>query len=66
MIIRYSKEICFTGQKFVMMELKTSIAHLLHNFILEPIDFAHEIPIMTDLVLRPSKPMRIKFIPIQN
>ncbi|XP_014204295.1 cytochrome P450 4C1-like [Copidosoma floridanum] len=52
------------GQKFAMMELKTLTAHLLHNFYLEPIDLAHDVPIHCDLVIRPSRPMHIKFIPI--
>lgn len=52
------------GQKFAMMELKAVIAHLLQNFYLEPIDLAHEIPIVADLVIRPARPIHMKFIPI--
>ncbi|NP_001165985.1 cytochrome P450 4AB4 precursor [Nasonia vitripennis] len=54
------------GQRFAMMELKASIAHLLHHFILEPIDYAHEVPIRSDLVIRPARPIRIKFVPIKH
>ncbi|XP_058800775.1 cytochrome P450 4C1-like [Phymastichus coffea] len=54
------------GQKFAMMELKAVIAHLLHNFYLEPVDLAHEIPIITDLVIRPSRPIYMKFVSIQK
>ncbi|XP_051172445.1 uncharacterized protein LOC127288825 [Leptopilina boulardi] len=49
------------GQKFAMLELKTCLAHLLYNFELEAIDYAHEVVIMQDLVLRPKNPVRVKF-----
>ena len=52
------------GQKFAMMELKATIAHLLQNFILESIDLAHEVIIKADLVIRPGHPLKMKFIPI--
>ncbi|KAJ8670667.1 hypothetical protein QAD02_001926 [Eretmocerus hayati] len=54
------------GQRFAMMELKATIAYLLRNFYLEPIDLAHEIPIVVDLVLRPARPIQMKLIPINN
>ncbi|XP_016840411.1 cytochrome P450 4C1 [Nasonia vitripennis] len=54
------------GQKFAMMELKSITAHLLHDFHLEPIDLAHEVPIVCDLVLRPARPIYMKFVPIEK
>ncbi|XP_011305594.1 cytochrome P450 4C1-like isoform X2 [Fopius arisanus] len=51
------------GQKFALMELKTLIGHLLYNFYLEPVDLAHQIQMLPDLVLRPQGAARVKFIP---
>ncbi|XP_033230131.1 cytochrome P450 4C1-like [Belonocnema kinseyi] len=51
------------GQKFALMELKALIAHILHNFELEAIDLANEINLLTDVVIRPGQPVRVKFIP---
>ncbi|XP_046742333.1 uncharacterized protein LOC124408992 [Diprion similis] len=50
------------GQKFAMLELKVLMAHFLHNFYLEPLDYSNDVQILTDLVLRPAKPIRIKFV----
>uniref|UniRef100_UPI003B5B09D0 cytochrome P450 4C1-like n=1 Tax=Leptopilina heterotoma TaxID=63436 RepID=UPI003B5B09D0 len=49
------------GQKFAMLELKTFTAHILNNFILEPVDHAKDLIFTSDLVLRPAIPVRIKF-----
>ncbi|XP_051159845.1 cytochrome P450 4C1-like [Leptopilina boulardi] len=49
------------GQKFAMMELKTYMAHILHKFILEPVDYSKDIIINSDLVIRPAVPIRVKF-----
>ncbi|XP_028982658.1 cytochrome P450 4C1-like isoform X1 [Diachasma alloeum] len=51
------------GQKFALMELKTLIGYLLHNFYLEPVDLADEIPLLPDLVIRPQHAARVKFVP---
>uniref|UniRef100_UPI003B5A6B3B cytochrome P450 4C1-like n=1 Tax=Leptopilina heterotoma TaxID=63436 RepID=UPI003B5A6B3B len=51
------------GQRFAMLELKTLVAHLLHNFILEPIDHSRDIKFSVDLVIRPATPIRVKFTP---
>lgn len=53
------------GQRFAMLELKAMSAFLLRNFYLEPIDLAHKVPLLKDLVIRPAKPIHIKFIPIK-
>lgn len=53
----------FTGQRFAMLELKTLVAHLLHNFILEPIDHSRDIKFSVDLVIRPATSIRVKFTP---
>ncbi|XP_068991334.1 uncharacterized protein [Neodiprion pinetum] len=51
------------GQKFAMLELKVLVAHFLHNFYFDPMDFSSDVQILPDLVLRPSKPIRMKFVP---
>lgn len=50
------------GQKFALLELKVLVAQVLYNFNLEPIDLAHEIIVMQDLVIRPMQEVRIKFV----
>ncbi|KAK0182434.1 hypothetical protein PV327_000576 [Microctonus hyperodae] len=52
------------GQKFAMLELKTIIGGLLHNFYLEPLETTANIRILPDIVLRPAHPVHVKFIPI--
>ncbi|XP_008550233.2 uncharacterized protein LOC103573114 [Microplitis demolitor] len=52
------------GQKFAMLELKTLIAGLLHNFYLEPQEIAANISILPDLVIRAAHPVFVKFVPI--
>ncbi|KAL2719308.1 cytochrome P450 4C1-like isoform X1 [Vespula squamosa] len=53
------------GQKFAMLELKLIIAHILHNFYLEPVDELDDIQMTGDLILHPTKPHCLKFIPIK-
>ncbi|XP_014605809.1 PREDICTED: cytochrome P450 4C1-like [Polistes canadensis] len=52
------------GQKFAMFELKVLIAHILHNFNLEPVDELEDVIINADITMNPSKPLHVKFIPI--
>ncbi|XP_071582126.1 cytochrome P450 4C1-like isoform X1 [Temnothorax nylanderi] len=52
------------GQRFAMLEMKAMIAPLVHNFYLEPIDYLKNLRIQLDMVLRPSHPLRVKFIPV--
>ncbi|XP_071647079.1 cytochrome P450 4C1-like isoform X3 [Temnothorax longispinosus] len=52
------------GQRFAMLEMKAMIASLIHNFYLEPIDYLKNLRMQVDLVLRPAKPLRVKFIPV--
>ena len=47
-----------------MLELKAMIAPLVHNFYLEPIDRLKDLRLKTDLVIRPSHPVHVKFVPI--
>lgn len=54
------------GQKFAMLEMKVFTAQLIYNFKLEPIDFAHEIVLCQDMVLRPMQPVRVKLVPLSN
>nr|XP_050855942.1 cytochrome P450 4C1-like [Vespula vulgaris] len=53
------------GQKFAMLELKLMVAHILYNFYLEPVDELNNVKIMEDVLLRSSKTLRVKFIPIK-
>ncbi|KAL6416388.1 hypothetical protein ACFW04_013528 [Cataglyphis niger] len=52
------------GQRFGLLELKAMIAPLIHNFYLEPIDHLKDIRLTADIIIRPSQPVHIKFIPI--
>ncbi|KAL6416370.1 hypothetical protein ACFW04_013526 [Cataglyphis niger] len=52
------------GQRFGLLELKAMIAPLIHNFYLEPIDHLKDIRLTADMIIRPSQPVHIKFIPI--
>ncbi|EZA46564.1 hypothetical protein X777_00030, partial [Ooceraea biroi] len=52
------------GQRFAMMELKTVIGTLVHNFCLEPIDYLKDCRCVVDLIIRIGQPMRVKFVPV--
>ncbi|KAL6418300.1 hypothetical protein ACFW04_012206 [Cataglyphis niger] len=52
------------GQRFGLLELKAMIAPLVYNFYLEPMDHLKDIRLKTDIIIRPSHPVHIKFIPI--
>ncbi|EZA52917.1 Cytochrome P450 4C1, partial [Ooceraea biroi] len=54
------------GQRFAMMEMKTVISTLVHNYYLEPIDHLKNIRLFIDLIIRPKHPVRIKFVPIKD
>ncbi|XP_070167211.1 cytochrome P450 4C1-like [Polyergus mexicanus] len=54
------------GQQFGLLELKAMIAPLVHNFYLEPIDYLKDIRLRFDMIIRPSHPVHIKFIPISR
>ncbi|XP_025267617.1 cytochrome P450 4C1 isoform X1 [Camponotus floridanus] len=53
------------GQRFGMLEMKALIAPLVYNFYLEPIDYLKDIQLKFDIILRPSHPVHLKFIPIK-
>nr|KAF7437726.1 hypothetical protein H0235_000117 [Vespula pensylvanica] len=54
------------GQRFAMFEIKLMIAYILHNFYLEPVDELDDVKMIADIILRSSKPLRVKFIPIKR
>ncbi|XP_023316140.1 cytochrome P450 4C1-like [Trichogramma pretiosum] len=54
------------GQKFAMMELKSLIARILYDFILEPIDRLEDMQLQADIVIRPNDPIRARFVPIRR
>lgn len=49
-----------------MLELKTVLAGLLHNFYLEPMEIAANIRILPDLVIRCAHPVHCKLVPIKK
>ncbi|RLU26140.1 hypothetical protein DMN91_002306 [Ooceraea biroi] len=51
------------GQRFAMMEMKTVIGTLMHNFNLEPIDHLKDVRCSTDIIIRIGQPIRVKFVP---
>ncbi|XP_015188691.1 PREDICTED: cytochrome P450 4C1 [Polistes dominula] len=53
------------GQKYAMFEMKLMVAHILHHFYLEPVEDLDNIKLMGDIILRPAKPLHVKFIPIK-
>ncbi|KOC65199.1 Cytochrome P450 4C1 [Habropoda laboriosa] len=52
------------GQRFAMLEMKTTLGLLLNNFSFEPVTYLKDVKMNTDLVLRPGHPVRTKFIPL--
>ncbi|GFS53384.1 cytochrome P450 4c3 [Nephila pilipes] len=51
------------GQKFALLEEKAIIANVLRNFSLVSLDPRDKVQLKMDFVLRPSEPIRMKFIP---
>lgn len=49
-----------------MMELKSLISRILYNFYLEPIDYTRDVKLISDVVIRPSKPVHTKFVRIDR
>ncbi|KAL6262130.1 hypothetical protein P5V15_007230 [Pogonomyrmex californicus] len=54
------------GQRFALLEMKAMIAPIIHNFYLEPIDYLENLRLKIDLVLRPTHPIRVRFVPIKE
>ncbi|XP_025266593.1 cytochrome P450 4C1-like [Camponotus floridanus] len=52
------------GQRFGLLEMKAMIAPLVHNFYLEPVEYLKDIQLKLDVILRPSHPVHMRFIPI--
>ncbi|XP_025266600.1 cytochrome P450 4C1-like [Camponotus floridanus] len=53
------------GQRFGLLELKAIIAPLVYNFYLEPVKDLKDIQLKADIILRPSHPVHMRFIPIK-
>ena len=47
-----------------MMELKSLISRILHDFYLEPIDLTSDMKLMADIILRPIDSVKIKLVRI--
>ena len=56
----------FSGQKFAMMELKSTFAHILNDFYLEPVTRLADMKMTLDIVIRPKDPVIIKFVKINK
>ncbi|XP_015188211.1 PREDICTED: cytochrome P450 4C1-like [Polistes dominula] len=54
------------GQKYAMLELKLIVAHIVRNFYLEPVDNIDDVEITVGLTLNSSKPLHVKFIPVNE
>ncbi|XP_058797260.1 cytochrome P450 4C1-like [Phymastichus coffea] len=54
------------AQKFAMLELKSTLAHILHNFKLEPVTKSSDIKLILGIIARPSKPVYVKFVKIHH
>ncbi|XP_014487543.1 PREDICTED: cytochrome P450 4C1-like, partial [Dinoponera quadriceps] len=54
------------GQRFALLELKALVAPLVYMFYLEPIDYLKDVPMIAHIVLRASRPIRMKVIPIKR
>ncbi|CAH0554674.1 unnamed protein product [Brassicogethes aeneus] len=50
------------GQRFAMMELKSTLCGVLRKFKLEAVDTPEDLTFLPDLVLRTNGPIRVKFI----
>lgn len=55
------KFIYFLGFKFAMLEMKSFVAKIIREFVLEPVDTPETISFKMDIVLRPTKNVRVKF-----
>ncbi|KAK1125909.1 hypothetical protein K0M31_005445 [Melipona bicolor] len=51
------------GQRFAMLELKTTLSLLLDNYYFEPVDYLKDLSFAFGMVLRPTHPIQTKFIP---
>ncbi|XP_044734402.1 cytochrome P450 4C1-like [Chrysoperla carnea] len=49
------------GQKFAILEMKSFVSKIIQEYILEPVDTPQTVSLKTDVVIRPSKPVRVKF-----
>ena len=50
------------GQRFAMLELKTTITKLIENFKILPITRREDVVILGDLVIRSKNPINVKFV----
>ncbi|KAL2714151.1 cytochrome P450 4C1-like isoform X2 [Vespula squamosa] len=53
------------GQKYALIEIKIMLAYILYHFQLEPVDELDDVKMMGDMILTPTKPLHVKFIPIK-
>ncbi|XP_072761649.1 cytochrome P450 4C1-like [Anoplolepis gracilipes] len=51
------------GQRFGLLEMKAVVAPLIHNFYLEPVDYLKDVQFQASIIIRPSHPVHMRFIP---
>ncbi|XP_020289256.1 cytochrome P450 4C1-like [Pseudomyrmex gracilis] len=54
------------GQRFALLEIKATLAFLIHNFYLEPVDYFKDTDVKMKVTLCPTYPIRIRFVPIDT
>ncbi|XP_058802590.1 cytochrome P450 4C1-like [Phymastichus coffea] len=54
------------GQKFALMELKCLLARILYNFQLKTVTKRTDMKLTLNLVVRPTQPVYVKFVRIDN
>lgn len=50
------------GQRYAMMEMKTTLIKLIHNYKILPGESLRELRVKTDLVLRPDRGIPVKIV----
>jgi cytochrome P450 len=61
--IPYGFDTFLTGQKFAMLEEKVVLSSVLRKLRLQSIDKREDIPLLSQLTLRPQNGIRIKISP---
>ncbi|CAH2050525.1 unnamed protein product, partial [Iphiclides podalirius] len=54
------------GQKFAMMQMKSAVSAILRNYVLLPVTSCSDLCFQSDLVLRNSKPVFVRFVKREN
>jgi len=55
-----------TGQRYALLEMQALIAILINKFYLEPVDTLKNLRLQLNILLTPTEPLRVRFVPIYN